>query len=49
MDGENWTELDARTGNTDLNAKEAVMVFELATIQESRWIRLRMTGPNHRA
>jgi hypothetical protein len=46
-DGENWTTVDTRVDNSDLNATNATKVFELATDAEGEYIRIRQTGPSH--
>ncbi|KAH0790405.1 F5/8 type C domain containing protein [Histomonas meleagridis] len=46
-DGENWTEIDSRLNNTDLNHKDAVKTFQCKNQIESSYIRIRQIGENH--
>lgn len=47
-DGTNWVVVDAQARNGDLNGKGAVKTFPVsADCPESRYVRLRQTGPAH--
>lgn len=46
-DGVNWTELDRREDNNELNGKFKAKTFKCQRIMESRRIRLRQIGKNH--
>jgi hypothetical protein len=47
-DGENWTEIDRREDNNDLNGKGNVMTWRCENPMRARIIRLRQIGKNHR-
>jgi hypothetical protein len=49
MEGEDWTIVDQRTDNHELDAKNATVWFEISESyhRECRFVRLRQTGPNH--
>jgi hypothetical protein len=44
-DGSKWTEVDRRDNESRLNGPKAIGTFEVRTVIESRFIRLRGTGP----
>jgi hypothetical protein len=47
-DGADWTPVDAQSKNGDLNSKGAVRTFAVRPdCPESRYVRLRQTGPAH--
>ena len=45
--GEEWIELDRRENNYDLNKSFATKIFQCSTVKQCRWIKIRMTGPDH--
>ncbi|OHT04313.1 hypothetical protein TRFO_28198 [Tritrichomonas foetus] len=45
--GQNWSEIDRRDDNNELNGKSKVATFMCASLYDSQFIRLRQTGPNH--
>jgi hypothetical protein len=47
LDGENWTEIDRRTDNTDLKANDYIVSFAMSKSTECRFIRLTQTGETH--
>jgi hypothetical protein len=47
LDGENWTEIDRKTDNTDLAASPYAASFAIAGSPEGRFIRLTQTGLNY--
>jgi hypothetical protein len=46
-DGAQWTEIDRRSDNAQLNAADAVAVFEVAVTAVARRVRIRQTQTNH--
>jgi uncharacterized coiled-coil protein SlyX len=47
-DGKSWTEIDRRSENDELNAKNAAVVFKVdGDPPEARFVRLQQTGPAH--
>jgi hypothetical protein len=48
LDGSNWGELDRRSNNSDLNARDVIRTFTISISGRCRFIRLRQTGKNHR-
>ena len=48
-DEKNWTTIDQRVDNQDLNGESRVKTFPVAKdrIQKCRYVRVRSTGPNH--
>jgi hypothetical protein len=47
MDGSEWTEMDRRIDNSDLNDRNATRTFRLARSEECKFMRLRQIGKNH--
>jgi hypothetical protein len=45
-EGTDWTEIDRREEDPQLNAPEAIVVFEATKLVEARMIRIRQIGPN---
>jgi hypothetical protein len=46
-DGTQWTEIDRRENNNDVNGQNIVCIFSASAPCEARFIRLRQTGKNH--
>jgi hypothetical protein len=46
QDGSNWTEIDGQENEDCLNGPNRSSVFEVRSIVETRFIRIRMIGPN---
>jgi hypothetical protein len=47
IDGENWTEIDRRENNSELNCRNGTRTFGVSRSKESRFIRLINVGRNH--
>jgi hypothetical protein len=47
-DGSNWTEVDRRVNNNDLNGTSFIGTYSISgQVQESRFVRLRQIGKSH--
>jgi hypothetical protein len=47
-DGSNWTEVDRRVDNSDLNGNGLIGTYSISgQVSESRFVRLRQIGKNH--
>jgi hypothetical protein len=47
VDGENWTELDSRINNSELDAQNVTKTWRTTERMQSRYVRLRQTALNH--
>jgi hypothetical protein len=47
MDGQNWTKIDHKENNSDLNAANVIQTYEVSKKELCRYIRLGNIGRNH--